>query len=412
VLDYISAKYAVSSNSLRRNAPYRRRPSAYSTWILDRFADAQNSRFTFLSGMFQINQQAKEPDSSQPQSRPEDPDYTDDNNFATPWQLSWGYTGDAITLAVSSYRAPDSILDLLMNPAHRNFFQRIHHDGVEIYSSTPDYLITAGGYWMGSPYSVMGASDSDDEGAAVTTTLMPTGQFVNADDLIRFDGYGGEAIISESNSSDPDNARKRTQTCVAPDFACGLLPIIPKLYTPPNQTACFQMRDADATCTPTQNSSAPWTFVDFASPACNNRPIGGFFAAVYREPQSQAWGFFEAHPRNPNMSFAQFVQGVCTRNGSKTYSDTATNTYVMSSGATVRFKIPVSTASKYDWPLVSTGDPGLDQLGTDISQWPLASGNILNSVGHSGIVTFNNPGTGQQITLDFSNFGEPKRTEQ
>jgi hypothetical protein len=39
VLDYISAKYAVSSNSLRRNAPYRRRVSDYSTWLLDKFAD-------------------------------------------------------------------------------------------------------------------------------------------------------------------------------------------------------------------------------------------------------------------------------------------------------------------------------------------------------------------------------------
>src|SRR5260370_10141039 len=55
VLDYISAKYAVSSNSLRRSAPYRRRPSAYSPWLLDRFADAQNSRFTLFSGMLHIN---------------------------------------------------------------------------------------------------------------------------------------------------------------------------------------------------------------------------------------------------------------------------------------------------------------------------------------------------------------------
>lgn len=62
------------------------------------------------------------------------------------------------------------ILDLLMNPAHRNFFQRIHHDGVEIYSSRPDYLITAGGFWVGSPYSALGISDPDDDGPAVQTT--------------------------------------------------------------------------------------------------------------------------------------------------------------------------------------------------------------------------------------------------
>jgi hypothetical protein len=405
VLDYISAKYAVSSNSLRRNAPYRRRASAYSTWLLDRFADTQNSRFTFLSGMFQINQQAREPDRSQPQSRPEDPDYTDDN-LSTPSRLSWGYSGPAINLAASSYRAPDSILDLLMNPAHRNFFQRMHHEGVEIYSSRPDYLITAGGYWMGTPYTDGGIGDKDDDGPAVTTTLMPTDQFVTVGDMIRFQGYGGESVITELTDDDANKARGRIQTCVAPDFACGLLPTVPDRY---NTLGCFHKTNAACTA---PDPSGPWTFVDFASPTCNNHSIGGFLAAVYIEPQSQAWGFFEAHPRDPNLPFDEFVRGVCKRNGNKTFSDSATNTYVMTSGATIQFNIPFSTANKYNWPLVSTGDPGIDQLGTDISHWPLASGNILNSVDHPGIVTFNNPGTRQQITLDFSDFGEPKRMEQ
>jgi hypothetical protein len=406
VLDYISAKYAVSSNSLRRNAPYRRRPSSYSPWLLDHYADTQNARFTFLSGMFQINDEAIEPDNTQPRNIKDS-----DDLLSADKHLSLGYREDANMVAVSTYRAPDLILDILMNPDHRKFFQRIHHDGVEIYASRSDYLISAGGYWMGSPYTVMDHSDRDDEGAAVTTTLMPTGHLVNADDMIRFDGYGGESVVSESNGDDADKARNRIQTCVAPDFACGLLPMVPKFYTPPNQTACFQMRDA--ACAQTQTSSAPWTFIDFATnPLCNNRPIGGFYAAVYREPQSQAWGFFEVHPRDPNLSFQKFVEGVCTRNKTKTFSDSQTNTYVMTSGTTIQFNIPLSTANKYDWPLVSTGNPGLDQLGTDIGQWPLASGEILNSVGHSGIVTFNNPGTGQRLILDFSDFGEPKRTEQ
>src|SRR5260370_13944665 len=134
VLDYISARYAVSSNSLRRNAPYRRRPSHYSPWLLDHYADAQNARFTLLSGMFQINEEAIEPDATQPGNNQPGDDHRDDRQPA-PKRLSAGYSEDINMLAVSSYRAPDPILDLLMNPDHRSFFHRVHHDVVEMHSS-------------------------------------------------------------------------------------------------------------------------------------------------------------------------------------------------------------------------------------------------------------------------------------
>jgi hypothetical protein len=129
-------------------------------------------------------------------------------------------------------------------------------------------------------------------------------------------------------------------------------------------------------------------------------------------PGNYTFGFFEAHPRDPALSFTEFVAGVLARNGPpRTFSFFDTNTYQMTSGATIRFTIPNSTTNKYKWPVVGTGDTGLDQLGTDISQWPLAFGEILNSVGHSGIVTFENPDLRGRITLDFSDVGEPRRTE-
>jgi hypothetical protein len=380
VLDYISAKYAVSSSSLRRNAPYRRRVSHYSPWLLDHYADSLNARFTLLSGMFQIQHEAVEPDETQPCNIKDGDDLQ-----PAPNALSSGYDEDIDMLAVSSYRAPDAILDLLMNPAHRNFYQRIRHAGVEIYSSRPDYLITAGGYWMGSPYTAFGASDADDDGPAVQTTLMPTDHFINISDMIRIDGIG--AI----------DTRERINTCVAPDFACGINPVVPNGY---KKAACFR-------------NQGSWNFVDFSSPMCNNLPFG-FYAAVFIAPGpgSNTFGFFEAHPRDPNLSFKAFVAGVLSRNGNRTFNISSINNYMMTSGATVKFTIPVPGTDKYDWPLVSTDNAGLDKLGTDISKWPLASGDILNSVGSSGIVTFTNAGTGQHIILDFSDFGEPNRVEQ
>jgi LGFP repeat len=377
VLDYISAKYAGSSNSLRRNAPYRRRVGYYSTLLIDKNADAQNSRFTLLSGMFQLN----------------------GSGYMHKNVLSAGYSEDANMLAVSSYRAPDMILDLLMTPSsHGNFFQRIHHDGVEIYSSRPDYLITAGGYWMGAPYTLLGAGSSDDDGPAVPTTLMPTDQFIDSRDLIRIDGVNVDSI----------DTRERMNTCVAPDFACGVNPYVPEFYTHPEKYG------GDPSCYMTTSAApnAVWHFVDSSSPGCNNGKFG-FYAAVYiaKLSASESFGFFEAHPRDPKLSFDAFWNGVVNRNAQRTFSVSSTNTYVMTSGATIQFTIPMPGSDKYSWPVVSTGDPNLDLLGTDISKWPLASGDILNSDGNSGLVTFSNPGTGQRLILDFRDNFEPKRTE-
>jgi hypothetical protein len=269
VLDYIAAKYAVSSNSLRRNAPYRRRPSQYSPLLLDAKADAQNARFTLLTGMTGINRQAPVEN-----------------------QLSRGYSEDINMLAGSSYKVPAAVLDLLMTPQHRNFYQRIHHDGVEIYASRPDYLITAGGYWMGSPYTFLGKGEADDEGVTVSTTLMPTDDVVKVDDMIRFAGWGGEGLINESNDADAKSARNRIETCVAPDFACGLNPIVPDHYK--LISGCFVQ--LDSACA-NQSSSGPWTFIDYASSTCNPRLFGGDSTRPYTP-----------NPRGPRTSPGVFLK--------------------------------------------------------------------------------------------------------
>jgi hypothetical protein len=155
-----------------------------------------------------------------------------------------------------------------------------------------------------------------------------------------------------------------------------------------------------------------FTFVDFASPACNSRPFG-FFAAVFRqtEPDQTAFGFFEAHPHDPNLSFSAFVTGVLSRNLRRSFSLSGPNTYQMTSGQTITFTIQMPTDSAWIWGIRSTGEQALDQLGTDISKWPLVTGDALTSKGNTGLITFHNAGTGESLVLDYSDAYEPRRVE-
>jgi hypothetical protein len=372
-LDYISGKYAASSNFLRRNAPYQRRASQYSDALLDN-SDAPTARFTLLSGMYQVSQEISPPS----------------------FLISRGYSHDLQRAVASSYSPPGPMLDLLMNATHRNFYQRIQHGPVEIYASRPEYLITAGGIWRQSQYTVLGAYDNDDDAPVLTTTLMPSKHFHDVRDLIRVFGHVA--------GSDIQNNSQRINTCVAPDFACGFNAVVPQAL---QTNGCYFVVDG----TGRPNGNGPWSFVDFASSGCNSDPDFGFYAAVYAPASGSggdAVGLFEAHPRDASLTFQQFRTGVLARNGSTVFNASGVNTYVKTSGEAIQFVIPGTNANAMSWSVVGTGNPGLDALGTDITQWPLASGDVLNSMGHSGLVSFDNLGTGERVVLDYTDRGEPR----
>jgi hypothetical protein len=113
--------------------------------------------------------------------------------------------------ALSDYRIPPSIHDLFVNDAHRRFHQRLHRyirsdddevggnrncDNMEIFASSPSYLITAGGapatYAIDPYVGGVVVGDLDQQiGVAVTTSFIPTRQRAgesqnNASDLIQF----------------------------------------------------------------------------------------------------------------------------------------------------------------------------------------------------------------------------------
>jgi hypothetical protein len=126
VLDYISAKITVSSNSARRAVPYRRkREYKAPEFIEGGHPDPQTPRLLMLAGNTEVLSEAF---GERPSQR---------------WAPnSFGFEMQAAGL--SDYRIPDLLLDLIVNKDHRTFYQGFHHAADELYASSPALLLSAG----------------------------------------------------------------------------------------------------------------------------------------------------------------------------------------------------------------------------------------------------------------------------
>src|SRR5262249_3201977 len=232
------AKVAVSSNDSRRSVTYRRKVEYNSPHFLKDHYDKHTAFSMALAGTTDMvsTDMADRKKGELP------------GDFA--WEMQWA--------GLSDYRLPDPILDLMVNRAHRVFFQRFHHYADEAYAGSPSYLISSGGHYATFAYKAAGAGKHDDLGLAVPTTFMPTGQFRTRDNLIRFRG-----------AKEDD---KRSNMGVAPDFACGLNPVIPEVYRPAAVAV-----DSSGRRTPGNLKIGPWTFIDQSDPA---RQIGRYTAGL------------------------------------------------------------------------------------------------------------------------------------
>ena len=120
VLDFESAKFAVSSSHLRRAVPFRRREeylgdiggelghgscrpgSGPCSGLMNGNSDPQTYRFMMLSGMTHPPELGDLP----------------------PYAGSYGQD-DMLAAAVTSYRIPNLILDIILNKEHYTYYQRI-----------------------------------------------------------------------------------------------------------------------------------------------------------------------------------------------------------------------------------------------------------------------------------------------
>jgi LGFP repeat len=192
VLDYLAAKFAVSSSSLRRVVPFRRRSErATFPWLYGNQSDEETWYFLGQAGAVQE---------------------LDDLAYG---HADWGSPGSILWAASGTYRVPDPILDLILNPPAAGTLQAFRHEGLEIYAAQPEFLISGGGRWQASLArdKVLGLSTGDTDGQALETTLMPASEGLARPDLIHIDG-------------DKDGS-KRDNSCVARGFACGLNPVVP-----------------------------------------------------------------------------------------------------------------------------------------------------------------------------------------
>jgi hypothetical protein len=388
LLDYVSAKVAVSSNDARRNVTYRRRASSYGTDMLSQKADPQVPRILELAGDTDIL-------SAGPGPRSVDASYG--------WMM--------MRAGISDYRIPEPILDLLVNKSHRTFYQGFHHYTDELYAGSPSFLLTAGGHYATFAYRLGGVfAQHEDIGLAVATTLLPTGEHQDVNELLRFDGVG---VIGKDADSE------RSNMCVAPNFACGLDPQVPALYT--SDPMCFRSTDATGKTRAgsvhgrivgAQLDGLAWTFIDVSN-GCN--PLSGlnnngYHVAFFRDGDH---GFFEARdvqndiPGVPTQTFDEFVDQVLKANVAHSYGKNGVNVYDTTDGRHIEFEF--GPDSRVNAISGTSTIPSLrhDMIPATVPQH--AVGDIVQSPS-AHVLLIRNPSTGQSLQLDGSDYLNPKRT--
>jgi len=434
VLDYRSAHLAVSTNNLRRMVPFRRRlndensahtPEGFMTVSLltGDTADPMGPYYAMQAGN---TRGYRLPDSSVPPL----------------FGIRDGGTDLAMEV-LSDYRLPRSIHDLFVNDRHRRFYQRIHRtirgdevggnrncDNMELYASSPSYLITAGGapaLWAVNPSLhalIDGEAESQQLGVAVTTSFMPTAfNLRDAGELIQFGAFSRKIRFRtrikiptqdaiELISVTPESVENYG---VAPDFACGHQMHLPWWVNPNNTEGIRDGVPQDA------RTTAGFSFVRMGrSPAervgRNFRP--GFYLAIYQETPG-GFALMEAFDTwlNSGVSFPEFKRDVIDRNGGVRLFNNVTTHYTTRNGNHLDLVVwfnheerpSVSGAQILD---VRYGGAGsVDGIGrAEVITDKLLSGTIMNSPQEAKVV-ISNPALLSTLTLDFTDEAHPRRSD-
>jgi hypothetical protein len=354
VLDYLSAKAAVSMSDGRRNPPYRRRASHNHADFFNPESDRVKKRFLVYTGPTRVMAELLRP------------------NHVEDFAVS-----EILLAAATTYQPPNLILDLMVNAASRSYYQRFSYaSSGEAYAAEPDFLISAGGTPTDYAYVVVGFGKDEDLGVGQPTTLIPTGEITTVSQMIRFAGI-------------PDQIGDPTGLCVAPGFACGLQPTIPPRYTA--NPACVVVRER-------------WTFIDFATDACKDEAHRefGFYVAVWGAGMD--FGLLEAVPKGRlvGISLQRFADDTMARNAGRSFSPRGESRYAAFGGNEIRFNLGSAN------PIISTGIAAIDAIFHDGAG--LAAGTVLDTSGEGAAMTIHNAATGDTLTLDLNDPANPVRT--
>jgi hypothetical protein len=317
ILDYLSAKAAVQSKGLRRLTPFRRQKIHRSP---ENLLEADNTMvwYSFHTGNSQYMTMDKD---------------THINDYVY-------FMG-----AMDDYEVPALILDLFYKtPAP--LFQKVKGRDVEIYFSSENFVLSAGGRHR----KVFGYFTRDNDVWSMPTSIIPRTYGMKVSDLFYLQG--------------PDNFNKRVNLCVAPNFACGT-----NLHVPANIPADCKIEQG------------PWTFYDLKN--CSVKM--GFYLATYQKGESAFW-----EVREPTVDFKGFQTTVLKNNPAPE------KTYITSDAHRIDFNwSQKSLITAYDG--IESGNP---------ENWPLATGDLMNSTG-DGLINIQD-----KLILDGRNILEPKRIEK
>jgi hypothetical protein len=420
ILDFQTAKAALGSNRARRYAPFRRRGEedgydpgktlARNLYNHCEGADHEVTRLLVLAGQTQLAGFSSEPqyDSCK--------DTEDIGTSVLAANTEW------VTPAVSTYRLEDPIMELAVN--RPSFFQKLHHSGVEIYSSSASFLLTGGGIKAPRVDHVFVGFGSE-QGVSLPIVLIPTDGGLKLDDLIRIEGSGGSGTDIIGLANREDNA------CMADGFACGLNIQIPQLY--------LDCKDPS----PVSGSTYQWIFINSAKCPDLGRvglferriPAHPFYIAIAQwtcpgpggggpgvpptNKDKTACALLEVYDApymrtgidsidvvlGPVMNELLFQEFRQSRISAFPSPDSFTpnkfvGTYHTFGGHSIVFVIPSNQDD-------SGGIYSFDGNLPAIRDWPLAEGQVMNSSG-DGLITITSPASGKQITLDFRSWNAPQ----
>lgn len=207
VLDFVSLKHASESMDNERIVPFRRRAEKESTYLYQ--DDTVGPMYEeWVGGLA---------------------------NPVFPLAGAGGIGGEMTLAASSTYRPQDWIVDLMLNPAHRDYFQ--HFNGRqqdEVAYGGPDFTITGGGQRTPCPYqgSVLNLCappppfkkpDANDPGTIEPLVLIPHQTRVEGfdkptyrpDDIPRYPSYTDNNIIAGGSFEENE--------CVYPNVMCSHL---------------------------------------------------------------------------------------------------------------------------------------------------------------------------------------------
>jgi LGFP repeat len=374
LLDYITVKFALSSNMLRRVGPFRRlkeRVNKVNAETNDLFSGKTDP----LTGFFLMY------------VGPADKDGKPGEWFPDVW------SEEGLIVGLAPYRPPAAAYVLALT-RHEPVQHRFYHGqrptvrrgepaggGVEIYYSSPSFLLTAGGMFLNSGYGHDEFTGYAQTGAVQAITLLPTRGDLKFEDLIRFDLY--------------PNDRQANNTGVHYGFACGANLRIPDKWLNLTHTS----------------KDGPWFLLNLDTPECGSL---GLYVAAYRTPVADPDHLITV-PDNlgclyaveSSMSFADFsrIPELNSLPAKLEYG----GRYVLNTPDQHSFNFGL-------WPdgfpyqtriVVMDGNP----LEVDLTKLPLAEGPYLSSRGHEGYFQIRHPGCITPLVLDFRNPRAPIRID-